>query len=122
MGQCQLARPDDRSWRRANRRGQNGGVRKVGRCRNFIAEPGNIVRDAECLADPGIVRIGPDALRIEERAERYVISEIAFQLITDLGVTLSGDCADVDADNGAVWHRIDVQAALDRADVERWTA
>ena len=95
MGQFQFARPDDRSRRCPDRRRQNRSVRKVRCCPNLIAETGNIVHDAESLADPGVARAGPDALRIEKRAKRYLIAEITCQLITDRRVALS-----------RVWNRI----------------
>jgi hypothetical protein len=105
MRQCELTGPDDGGRGRSDCRGQNRCIGEVGRGRGLITEAGNLARDAEHIADPGVVGTGPDAFRIEQRAERNVATEIARQLVADLGVALSGDRADVDADRSAIWYR-----------------
>jgi hypothetical protein len=57
-----------------------------------------------------------------QRTERNIVSEIACQLVMDLGVALSRNRADVDADRSATRYRVDVQSTFDRADIERRAA
>src|SRR6185369_17994050 len=97
-------------------------IGKIGRSGRLIAETGNVACDAEDLADPCIVGAGPDAFCIEQRTERNIVSEIACQLVTDPGVALARNRANVDADRSAIRYRIDVQSAFDRADIERRAA
>src|SRR5262249_39144835 len=71
------------------------------------------------IADPGVVGTGPDAFRIEQRAERNVTPQVARQLVADLGVALSGNRADIDADRSA---RDKMRAPFaERSEVDRKT-
>ena len=63
--------------------------------------------------------LGPYASNVDQHVENDIGPEIARQLLADASVALGRNGADIDADDGPIRHRVDVEATLHCADVKR---
>ena len=82
----------------------------------------NLGADPENLLHPGLRRVGPHALDVDDRVHSHVGAKVARDLIAQLRVAHPRDGTDIDPDLRPIRHRVDIDTAVQRADVQRGCA